>query len=74
MFNLALVWGGIIDYLGIGGREYIGKPKQPTITICTLRGDEYQKDLFQNNARLVSFIFPELQVTAEQVFTAGRAF
>ncbi len=64
----------IIDYLGIGGREYIGKPKQPTITICTLRGDEYQKELFQNNARLVSFIFPELQVTAEQVFTVGRAF
>lgn len=64
----------IIDYLGIGGREYIGKPKQPTITICTLRGDEYQKELFQNNARLISFIFPELQVTAEQVFTAGRAF
>ncbi|WP_449420758.1 Uma2 family endonuclease [Phormidium nigroviride] len=63
----------IIDYLGIGGREYIGKPKQPTITICTLRGDEYQKELFQNNARLISFIFPELQVTAEQVFTAGRS-
>ncbi|CBN54579.1 MULTISPECIES: Uma2 family endonuclease [Kamptonema] len=64
----------IIDYLGIGGREYIGKPKQPTITICTLREDEYQKELFQNNARLVSFIFPEFQVRAEQVFTAGRAF
>ena len=64
----------IIDYLGIGGREYIGKPKQPTITICTLREDEYQKDLFQNNTQLVSFIFPELQVTAEQVFTASRAF
>lgn len=64
----------IIDYLGIGGREYIGKPKQPTITICTLREDEYQKELFQNNTQLVSFIFPELQVTAEQVFTASRAF
>ena len=25
----------IVDYLGIGGREYLGKPKQPTITICT---------------------------------------
>ncbi|HLO51513.1 MAG TPA: Uma2 family endonuclease [Kamptonema sp.] len=64
----------IIDYLGIGGREYIGKPKQPTITICTLREDEYQKELFQNNARLVSFILPELQVTAQQIFAAGRAF
>ncbi len=35
----------IVDYLGIGGREYIGKPKQPTITICTLVEDEYQKQI-----------------------------
>lgn len=62
----------IVDYLGIGGREYIGRLKRPTITICTLLGDEYQKQLFQNNNRLVSTIFPELQVTAEQIFTYGR--
>ncbi|AFZ58142.1 Uma2 family endonuclease [Anabaena cylindrica FACHB-243] len=58
----------IVDYLGIGGREYIGKPKQPTITICTLIEDEYQKRLFQNNYQLVSSIFPNLQLTAKQVF------
>ncbi|MDJ0717477.1 MAG: Uma2 family endonuclease [Prochloraceae cyanobacterium] len=27
----------IIDYLGIGGRRYIGSPKQPTFTVCTKR-------------------------------------
>ncbi|WP_353932476.1 Uma2 family endonuclease [Okeanomitos corallinicola TIOX110] len=58
----------IIDYLGIGGREYIGRPKQPTITICKLVGDEYQKQLFQNNKKLVSSMFPHLQLTAKQVF------
>lgn len=58
----------IVDYLGIGGREYIGKPKQPTITICTLVGDEYEKRLFQNDDQLVSSIFPNLQLTAKQVF------
>ncbi|MCC5622415.1 Uma2 family endonuclease [Nostoc sp. CHAB 5715] len=63
----------IVDYLGIGGREYIGKPKQPTVTICTLIEDEYQKQLFQNNEQLVSSIFPNLQLTAQQVFTAGRS-
>ncbi|MEH2241212.1 Uma2 family endonuclease [Nostoc sp.] len=63
----------IVDYLGIGGREYIGKPKQPTITICTLIEDEYQKQLFQNNDQLISSIFPNLQLTAQQVFTAGRS-
>lgn len=62
----------IVDYLGIGGREYIGKPKQPTVTICTLREDEYQKQLFQNGSRLISSIFPDLQLTAQQIFAAGR--
>ncbi|HCV32338.1 MAG TPA: hypothetical protein DGO89_20600 [Microcoleaceae bacterium UBA9251] len=63
----------IVDYLGIGGREYIGKPKQPTVTICTLREDEYQKQLFQNDDRLISSIFPDLQLTAQQIFAAGRS-
>ncbi len=62
----------IVDYLGIGGREYIGKPKQPTVTICTLREDEYQKQLFQNDDLLISSIFPDLQLTAQQIFAAGR--
>ncbi|MGF1937510.1 MAG: Uma2 family endonuclease [Nostoc sp. ChiQUE02] len=63
----------IVDYLGIGGREYIGKPKQPTVTICTLIEDEYQKVLFQNNEQLISSIFPNLQLTAQQIFIAGRS-
>jgi Uma2 family endonuclease len=36
----------IVDYLGIGGREYIGKIKQPTVTICTLVEDKYQNGAF----------------------------
>jgi len=63
----------IVDYLGIGGREYIGKPKQPTITICTLVEDEYQKQLFQNNQQLISSVFPNLQLTAQQIFAAGQS-
>ena len=62
----------IVDYLGIGGREYIGKPKQPTVTICTLQDDDYQKQLFQNDDRLISSIFPDLQLTAQKIFAAGR--
>jgi Uma2 family endonuclease len=61
----------IIDYLGVGGREYIGKTKQPTITICKLIEDEYQKQLFQNEDQFVSYIFPNLQLTAKQVLSAG---
>jgi Uma2 family endonuclease len=63
----------IVDYLGIGGREYIGKPKQPTITICTLVEDEYQKQLFRSIDPLVSSVFPELKITAKQVFAAAQS-
>ncbi|PPS42112.1 hypothetical protein B1A85_16615 [Chroococcidiopsis sp. TS-821] len=63
----------IVDYLGIGGREYIGKPKKPTITICTLVEDEHQKQLFQSSELLVSSLFPDLQITALQVFAAGQS-
>ncbi|MBE9207942.1 Uma2 family endonuclease [Nostoc sp. LEGE 06077] len=62
----------IVDYLGIGGREYIGKPKQPTITICTLIKDEYHKQLFHNGDQLVSSVFPHLQITAQQIFLAAQ--
>jgi Uma2 family endonuclease len=62
----------IVDYLGLGGREYIGKPKQPTITICTLVEDEYQKRLFRSNDLLVSSIFPDLRLKALQVFAASQ--
>lgn len=61
----------IVDYLGVGGREYIGKPKQPTITICTLVEDEYQKRLFRGDELLVSSIFSELRLTAKQIFAAA---
>ncbi|NEO41241.1 MAG: Uma2 family endonuclease [Moorea sp. SIOASIH] len=62
----------IVDYLGIGGRDYIGKPKQPTITICTLVEDEYQKQLFRNDDGLVSKVFPYLSLTANQIFASSR--
>lgn len=60
----------IVDYLGIGGREYLGNPKQPTITICTLDNDEYQRQLFRDDDILVSFVFPQLQLTAAEIFAS----
>ena len=62
----------IIDYLGIGGREYVGKPKQPTFTICNLVEDEYQKHLFRGDDRLISFNFPDLRLTAQQIFASAQ--
>ena len=64
----------IADYLGLGGREYIGTPKQPTLTICTLQGDRYHRQLFRNSDRLQSPTFPNLELTADQIFAAGKPF
>jgi Uma2 family endonuclease len=33
----------IVDYLGIGGIAFIGKPKQPTFTVCQLGGETYSQ-------------------------------
>ncbi|MDB9527504.1 Uma2 family endonuclease [Oscillatoria sp. CS-180] len=60
----------IADYLGIGGRRYIGTPKQPTLTVCTLVDGEYELSQFRGSDRILSTTFPDLQLTVEQVFNA----
>ena len=58
----------IVDYSALGGRNFIGNPKQPTISICNLVEGEYQISKFQNSDRLISPTFPDLNLTANQVF------
>jgi len=62
----------ITDYLGLGGRDYIGKPKQPTLTVCQLAGDTYKKRLFRQGDTLTSATFPDLRLQAEAIFAAGQ--
>ena len=57
----------IADYAGLGGTQYIGKPKQPTLSICTLVDGEYQIQQLRGNQIIVSPTFPKLKLTAEQV-------
>ncbi|MBW4616848.1 MAG: Uma2 family endonuclease [Desmonostoc vinosum HA7617-LM4] len=61
----------IVDYTALGGREFIGKPKQPTILICSLDEGEYQLSKFRGIDRIKSPTFPELNLTAEQIFQAA---
>ncbi|MFP4694683.1 MAG: Uma2 family endonuclease, partial [Halothece sp.] len=58
----------IADYLGIGGRRYIGSPKQPTLSVCTLVDGEYEIQQFRGEERIQSRIFPKLQLTVDQFF------
>ena len=61
----------IVDYLALGGTPYIGNPKQPTISIYDLINGEYQVRQFRENETIVSPTFPELTLTANQIFQAG---
>lgn len=61
----------IVDYLGLGGKRYIGSPKEPTFLVYQLVDGEYQVQQFRGSDRIISAAFPELTLTAEQVFTVG---
>jgi len=67
--GIAEYW--IVDYAALGGRNFIGNPKQPTISVCNLVDGEYQISKFQNSDRLISQIFPELNLTVNQIFQTG---
>lgn len=61
----------IVDYAALGGKELIGDPKQPTITIYSLSDDgEYRSKQFRGTDCIFSPLFPDLNLTAEQIFTA----
>ncbi len=62
----------IIDYLGLGGRRFIGNPKQPTFSIYQLIDGEYQVKLFRGGEGIESPTFPESKLTAQQVFAKGN--
>ncbi|MEH1855465.1 MAG: Uma2 family endonuclease [Nostoc sp.] len=61
----------IVDYAALGGRNFIGNPKQPTISVCNLVDGEYQISKFRDSDRIISQTFPELHLTPNQIFQAG---
>ncbi|MEH1966581.1 Uma2 family endonuclease [Nostoc sp.] len=61
----------IVDYAALGGRNFIGNPKQPTISVCNLVDGEYQISKFRDSDRIISQTFPQLNLTPNQIFQAG---
>jgi Uma2 family endonuclease len=57
----------IVDYAALGGRNFIGNPKQPTISIYSLVDDEYIVNQFRGNDLIISPLFPELKLTLSQI-------
>lgn len=57
----------IVDYAGLGGMQYIGSPKQPTVTVNCLIDDEYQAHQYQGSTPIISSTFPQLELTTSQI-------
>lgn len=58
----------IVDYAALGGRRFLGSPKQPTISIYSLVEGEYQITQFRDDNQIVSPTFPQFSLTANQIF------
>jgi len=64
----------ICDYLGLGGKRYIGTPKQPTFSVYRLdAAGTYQCRQFRGQERIESAIFPELQLSLAQILAVLQA-
>ncbi|MGB0564837.1 MAG: Uma2 family endonuclease [Spirulinaceae cyanobacterium] len=70
--SLAIPEYWIVDYLGLGGSRYIGRPKRPTISVYQLVDSEYQVQQFREDEMIQSRALPELKLTAADVFAAGE--
>ena len=62
----------IADYAALGGRQFLGYPKQAGLTVCRLVDGFYEMDLLRGEQPIVSTVFPELRLTAEQVLDAWK--
>ncbi len=57
----------IVDFRGLGGLNFIGKPKQPTLTVCQLESDRYQQQQYRLGEWVASSILPELQLRLDNL-------
>lgn len=57
----------IVDFRGLGGTAFIGKPKQPTFTVCQLSKDEYCQQQYRLGQAIYSPLLPGLQLQLDDV-------
>lgn len=65
LFGIPEYW--IVDYRGLGGVAFIGKPKQPTVTLCQLIGEDYTQRQFRLGEPIASPLFENLQLRLDDV-------
>jgi Uma2 family endonuclease len=57
----------IVDYRALGGVAFIGKPKQPTITICQLIDQDYIQQQFRLGQPIISPLLKSLQLRLDDI-------
>jgi len=57
----------IADFKGLGGIQFIGRPKQPTFTVYRLVEDSYEQQQFRLGENIISPLFPALQLKLDDV-------
>ena len=57
----------IVDYRGLGGIAFIGKPKQPTFTVCQLIGEDYSQQRYRLGQPITSPLFPSLKLCLDDI-------
>ncbi|MCL1472759.1 Uma2 family endonuclease [Argonema antarcticum] len=57
----------IVDYLGLGGVAFIGKPKQPTVTVCQLIEEDYSQQQFRLGQPIISPLLKNLQIRLDDI-------
>ncbi len=69
LFGILEYW--IVDFRALGGIAYIGRPKQPTFTVCRLVGEDYEQRQFRLTEPIVSTLFPTLNFTLQDLMPKG---
>lgn len=63
----------LIDFVPYGGSRFTGRPKQPTVWVYQLNSEgEYMGKAFRENDYIESQTFPDLQLTAAQIFNSAN--
>lgn len=57
----------IVDYRGLGGIAFIGKPKQPTLSVCQLAGEEYTIQQYRLGQPIHSPLLSHLQLRLDDI-------
>ncbi|NJN49123.1 MAG: Uma2 family endonuclease [Alkalinema sp. RL_2_19] len=62
----------IVDFRGLGGVQFIGKPKQPTFTVCHLVREAYEQRQYRVDDRIHSQRFPDLVLSLAHLLPRSR--